>query len=932
MTTAQWTDAHTPSLSVVDSRGFAVRNVGYCRSPLNPAVEARITQNRFDAVGRLAACWDPRLREAASKPNLENTFDLQGRPLLIDSVDAGWQLSLLNETGETCSFWNGRGNQRHTQYDELQRPTIVSEHLMHESPKVCDRFIYGSAVGEFADHNQCGQLIRHYHPAGSRGLDEYGVTGLPLSEQTRFLRDLQEPDWLDESTHANLEDEVFETAHRYSPLGELHSQTDAKGNIRLFNYNRAGQLSDTRLKLADSGDVPSLLVSEIHYDALGNNVSERAGNSLLNTARFAADDGRLLQLQSSDANGQTLQDFNYEYDPVGNVTVIEDKAQLARHFNQERIDPLCRYTYDSLYQLIKAIGSEVSQLSYGPALPIWQTTPLDPNQLRNYTQIFNYDAAGNLQTRHHSGAETFEMFTSLHSNRSVAEESNLTGGFDANGNQLELSRGQQMTWDVRNQLSSVTMVSRVDGPDDTESYRYERPGQRLRKVRSTQSARRTLLSEVRYLPGLEVHRDMATGEERHVVSVDAGRCKVRALHWVTRSPRDTGSDQLRFSLSDHLNSRTLDLDERGALLSREVYYAYGGTAIWAGTSEIKAKYKTVRYSGKERDATGLVYYGYRYYAPWLQRWLSADPAGDVDGLNFFMFCGNGPVSKVDHQGLQWSESRFRSRYGPTTYLDEQEGSAGERIVETVQGGLDAAIAAIAVVESSLGSEGERGIDPLASYYVDNTFGPQADFSALVETLGKMKEVLTFYSLLPGNVLFVNRPYVKRATGEGRDAERLYAGVRIVPKDPMERMVITEDELNSEGTLDIAFIHAAAIGLGAHEVMPYTRGYPMIAPDATAYFGEDLISGEFDGVIVSRAIDRLRLPDIKYFFGSKGLSGLEGKLKEDPSIRASILMQDAGVLSFFVKTLSFALNGSPPPPYPRELRETKAKAYPSKGLS
>ncbi|VVN66779.1 hypothetical protein PS718_00148 [Pseudomonas fluorescens] len=932
MTIAQWTDAHTPALSVVDSRGLVLRNVGYCRSSLNPAVEPRITRNRFDAIGRLAACWDSRLGQAAPKPNLENTFDLQGRLLLIDSVDAGWQLNLLNEAGGTRSFWDGRRSQRHTQYDELQRPTIVSEHLAHESPRVCDRFSYGNAVGELAAHNQCGQLIRHDHPAGSRSFDEYGVTGLSLSEKTRFLRDLREPDWIGESTRANLEDEFFETAHRYSPLGEMHSQTDAKGNIRVFNYNRAGQLGETRLKLANSFDEPRLLVSEIHYDAVGKNVSERTGNGLLNTARFAADDGRLLQLQSSDANGQTLRDLTYEYDPVGNVTVIEDKAQLTWHFNQERIEPVRRYTYDSLYQLIKATGSEVSQPSYGPALPKWQTTPLDPNQLRNYTQVFNYDAAGNLQTRYHTGAETFKMFTSLHSNRSVADESNLAGGFDANGNQLELSRGQQLTWDVRNQLSSVTMVRRADGPDDTESYHYERPGQRLRKVRSMQAARRTMRSEVRYLPGLEVHRDSASGEERHVVSVDAGRCKVRALHWVTQPPRGTDNDQLIFSLSDHLNSSTLELDERGAVLSREVYYAYGGTAIWAGASEIKSRYKTVRYSGKARDATGLYYYGYRYYAPWLQRWLSADPAGDVDGLNFFIFCGNSPSVNVDHQGLQWSEYKFASRYGPVSYLDEQVGSAGEAIVETVQGGLDAAIAVIDNVAYALGGEGGREIDPLATYYVDNTFGPQANRSTLVYTLGKMKEMLTFYLVLPANILFVDRPYIKRVTGEGRDAERLYAGVRVVPKDPMERMVITQNELNSEGTLDIAFIHAAAVGIGAHEVMPYTRGYPMIAPDATAYFGEDLISGKFDGVIVSRVMDRLRQSDIKYFFGSKGLSDLEGKLKKDPGIRASILMQDAGVLSFFVKTLSFALSGSPPPPYPREMRERMPYTYPSKGQS
>jgi RHS repeat-associated protein len=42
--------------------------------------------------------------------------------------------------------------------------------------------------------------------------------------------------------------------------------------------------------------------------------------------------------------------------------------------------------------------------------------------------------------------------------------------------------------------------------------------------------------------------------------------------------------------------------------------------------------KRYRYTGKERDEeTGMHYYGARYYAAWLGRWTSADPAWLVDG-------------------------------------------------------------------------------------------------------------------------------------------------------------------------------------------------------------------------------------------------------------------------------------------------------------
>ncbi|WP_310886500.1 RHS repeat-associated core domain-containing protein, partial [Pseudomonas cichorii] len=102
--------------------------------------------------------------------------------------------------------------------------------------------------------------------------------------------------------------------------------------------------------------------------------------------------------------------------------------------------------------------------------------------------------------------------------------------------------------------------------------------------------------------------------------------------------------------NDHLGSNTLELDQQGNLISQESYYPFGGTAWWAARSAVEAKYKTVRYSGKERDASGLYYYGFRYYAPWLQRWINPDPAGNVNGLNLFSFVANAPITHTDVDG------------------------------------------------------------------------------------------------------------------------------------------------------------------------------------------------------------------------------------------------------------------------------------------
>ncbi|MDJ4625703.1 RHS repeat-associated core domain-containing protein, partial [Salmonella enterica] len=61
--------------------------------------------------------------------------------------------------------------------------------------------------------------------------------------------------------------------------------------------------------------------------------------------------------------------------------------------------------------------------------------------------------------------------------------------------------------------------------------------------------------------------------------------------------------------------------------------------------------KVIRYSGKERDGTGLYYYGYRYYAPWLCRWTAADPGQEIDGLNLYRMVRNNPLTLTDVDGL-----------------------------------------------------------------------------------------------------------------------------------------------------------------------------------------------------------------------------------------------------------------------------------------
>nr|ELA0225361.1 RHS repeat protein [Klebsiella aerogenes] len=158
-----------------------------------------------------------------------------------------------------------------------------------------------------------------------------------------------------------------------------------------------------------------------------------------------------------------------------------------------------------------------------------------------------------------------------------------------------------------------------------------------------------------YLPGLELRATSAGNTETESLQVitvgEAGRAQVRVVHWTSGRPDSISNDQVRYSYDNLTGSSQLELDGDGNIISMEEYYPYGGTAILTARSQTEVEYKAIRYSGKERDATGLYYYGYRYYQPWAGRWLSADPAGTVDGLNLFRMVRNNPVAFIDSNGL-----------------------------------------------------------------------------------------------------------------------------------------------------------------------------------------------------------------------------------------------------------------------------------------
>ena len=645
---------HTPSLTAFDPRGLSVRDVDYYRQSAQDSPQARVSRRVFGRRGALNEQWDPRLTamrqsDASVKPNQRLCHSLSGRELVSDSVDKGRRITWFGSAGQVLERRDARGACESYEYDRLLRLTRAFEQSSDQATRTSvEQLTYGKTTSSEAARNCCGRLIHHVDPAGQLLFGAYDLHG-QLSTQTRRFTD-------------ELPDSAGHTSTwRYQALGQLIEQTDAKGNLQHSQYAQDGLLVRFGVTLND-GHHHTLLEQRL-YSASGQVLSERAGNGVLSVLEYNAFDERLKHSRSFRVGkfNEPLQDLAYIYDRVGNVLSVSDAAQPIQWFDNSRTEAKNTYRYDTLYRLIETTGRESSRSVSGPNLPEALAFSATQGSLcRNYRQRYTYDASGNLSTLQHlpehATGYTRQMNIATQSNHSlqqtlVGTAAGLGRGFDQNGNQLMLEPGQMLSWNVRNQLQRVTQVVRAEGVDDDEIYRYDGSGQRALKIRRSQAKNQQHTNEVRYLPGLEIRRNSATGEWLNTVIVTAELNSIRILHWEQGCPEGIENQQIRFGLSDHLGSNTLELDGNAQVLSHETYYPYGGTAWWAAKNAVEASCKTIRYSGKERDASGLYYYGHRYYAPWLSRWISADPAGDIDDLNLYAMVRGNPVSYVDSQGL-----------------------------------------------------------------------------------------------------------------------------------------------------------------------------------------------------------------------------------------------------------------------------------------
>ena len=103
----------------------------------------------------------------------------------------------------------------------------------------------------------------------------------------------------------------------------------------------------------------------------------------------------------------------------------------------------------------------------------------------------------------------------------------------------------------------------------------------------------------------------------------------------------------------------------GIRAGRRALYEYGPYGNILRMEGNAAEDNPFRFSSEYADdELGLVYYNYRYYNPQNGRWISREPAGEIDGWNLYSFVNNKLTQHIDFLGFQAIDASLLGT-GPT---------------------------------------------------------------------------------------------------------------------------------------------------------------------------------------------------------------------------------------------------------------------------
>jgi hypothetical protein len=355
-------NAATPSVAYADSLGRTFLTVTHNRFERNGSIveEKYATRVVFDIEGNQREVIDTKDRVV-----MRYDYDMLGTQIHQSSMEAGERWMLNDVAGQPIYAWDSRGHQFRTTYDALRRP--IESYLREGagSELMIGRTVYGETQPNPEAKNQRGKVVQLFDQAGIVTSEDYDFKGNLLASRRQLARDYKTT--LDWSTNPELEPETFTGSTIYDALNRPTTVIAPDQSVYRPTFNEANLLEKVNVNLRGAS-VPTPFVTDIDYDAKGQRVLIEYGNGVRTNYEYDPLTFRLRNLKTTRTTDHArLQELEYTYDPVGNVTQIRDSAQQTVYFDNQVVTPNADYTYDAVYRLSSM--PRAASISARPLIP-----------------------------------------------------------------------------------------------------------------------------------------------------------------------------------------------------------------------------------------------------------------------------------------------------------------------------------------------------------------------------------------------------------------------------------------------------------------------------------------------------------------------------------------------------------------------------------
>ncbi len=427
-------------------------------------------------------------------------------------------------------------------------------------------------------------------------------------------------------------DAVGSESFDYDPIGRIGSHERSIDGVTLrmdYAYNEGGGVTSTAYPGILDGSIPLTVFQE--FDNTGRPVSSRWSNGtsamqeLVDNYTFFHSLSTGLATETFDYANGTIETVTYNGRRQPRVRKVRRGAATLMHLEYTYARPGDNRNNGNIFSVIDHVDAGRDQHYAYDFL----------NRLRDasspgaWNHSYGYDRYGNLLSRvaTGSGLPSMSLSISTSSNRITAAGYN----YDSAGHQIARP-GSSFQWDGQGRLRSVDHGA-------TATYAYDAENRRVKKTASGQTRLYFYDKDGNavweYLVGAPFPWETFNYYFQGRLAVINSAAATAAPLWVH---------------SDHLSTPRVKTNASSAVVSREWHFPFGVSLASSG-DQVKTGF-----AGNELDAeTDLLYFGARFQAPSLGRFLSPDPAKDQfahnpQSWNLYAYTRNNPVRAADIGG------------------------------------------------------------------------------------------------------------------------------------------------------------------------------------------------------------------------------------------------------------------------------------------